>query len=196
MATFNTLRFRITGVSPLVMRNGQLANPLNRFAKDIRTISGKRRKTEADYEEMARLEFLGALYLSSGEPCLPGELIEACIVRGAVSKRRGKSAKAGILCPGVFPLQYDGPRNPLDLWEREEFRLYASVKLGNSRIIRTRPIFRNWSAEIGVRYNPSLLNGSEVKEFLFAAGELEGLGDWRPRFGQFDVTDLNSSVAA
>lgn len=187
---YNRLNFRITGVSPLVMHNGQLANPMNRFAKDIRSISGKRRKTEADYEELARLEWLGALYLSSGEPCLPGELVEGCIVRGAVSKKRGKQAKAGVLCLGAFPLQYEGPRKPLELWEREDFRLTAGVKVGASRVMRTRPIFRDWAADIEVRFNPALLNGSEVAEFLIAAGELEGIGDWRPRFGRFEVAQI------
>jgi hypothetical protein len=172
------------------MHNGQLANPLNQFARDIRSLSGKRRKTEADFEELARLEWLGALYLSHGEPCLPGEVVEACLVRGAISKRRGKQAKAGILCLGAFPLEYDGPRDPLELWKQEEFRLTAGVKVGNVRVIRTRPIFREWAAEIEVRYNPALLNADEVGQFLVAAGELEGLGDWRPRFGRFEVSRL------
>jgi hypothetical protein len=187
---YSKLNFRITGVSPLVMHNGQLANPMNRFAKDIRSISGKRRKTEADFEEMARLEWFGALYLSKGEPCLPGELVEACAVRGAVSKKRGKQAKAGVLCLGAFALQYDGPRNPLELWERDDFRLTAGVKIGNSRVMRTRPIFRQWATDVEVRFNPVLLNATEVEEFLGAAGELEGIGDWRPRFGRFEVARL------
>jgi hypothetical protein len=51
-------------------------------------------------------------------------------------------------------------------------------------------MFPNWSAEIEVRYNPSLLNANEVKDFLVAAGELEGIGDWRPRFGRFEVAQV------
>lgn len=183
---YSTLNFKIAGISPLVMRNGQLANPLNRFAKDINSISRKRRKTEADIEEIARLEWLGSLYLTKAEPCIPGEMVEACIIKGAMTQKRGKQAKAGILCLGAFPLQYEGPRNPLELWEREEFRLVAAVKVGNSRLMRTRPIFRNWGAEFEVRYNPALLNADEVSHFLAVAGELEGIGDWRPRFGRFE----------
>jgi hypothetical protein len=187
---YGKLRFRITGVSPLVMHNGQLANPLNRFAKDIKQISRKRNKTDADFEELARLEWLGALYLLRGEPCLTGELIESCIVRGAATKKRSKQAKAGVLCLGAFPLQYGGPRDPLELWEHEEFRLQVGVRVGGSRVIRTRPVFSQWSAEVEVRFNPSLLNAAEILEFLGAAGELEGVGDWRPRFGRFEVQQV------
>jgi hypothetical protein len=184
---YSRLRFRITGVSPLVMRNGQTANPLNRFAKGIKQISGKRNKTDADHEELGRLEWLGSLYLKDGEPCLPGELLEACIIRAASSKKRGKQAKAGILCLGASSLEYEGPRDPLELWRVEEFRLQAGVKVGSSRVIRTRPIFREWAADIEVRFNPLLLNASEICEFLTSAGEVEGIGDWRPRFGRFEV---------
>ncbi len=187
---YNNLRFRIIGVSPLVMHNGQLANPLNRFANDIKQISRKRNKTDVDFEELARLEWLGALYLSKGEPCLTGELIEGCIIRGAVGKKRSKQAKAGVLCLGAFPLEYEGPRDPLELWKHEAFRLQAGVRVGGSRIIRTRPVFSEWSAEVEVRFNPSLLNPAEIQEFLTAAGELEGVGDWRPRFGRFEVVQL------
>ena len=187
---YDTLRFRITGVSPLVMHCGQLADPTNRFVREIRKISGKRKKTEADFAEISRLEFFGGLYLTQGQPCLPGEQVEACIVRGAISQKRGRAAKAGILCLGAFLLEYEGPRDPLALWECEEFRLVAGVKVGNSRVMRTRPIFREWSAPIEVRYNPVLLNADEVKQFLAAAGEQEGIGDWRPRFGRFAVQQV------
>jgi len=187
---YSHLSFRITGVSPLVMHNSRLSNPLDRIAREIRNLSGKRKKTEADIEEIARLEWFGSLYLDQGQPCLPGEMLEACITRGAMTKKRGKQAKAGILCLGAFPLQYDGPRDPRELWKREEFRLTAGVKVGSVRVIRTRPIFREWSAEIEVRYNPALLNADEVSQFLVAAGQLEGLGDWRPRFGRFEVERL------
>jgi hypothetical protein len=187
---YSQLNFRITGVSPLVMHSSRLSDPLDPLAREIRNISGKRRKTEADFEEITRLEWFGSLYLDQGQPCLPGEVLEACITRGAMTKKRGKQAKAGILCLGAFPLQYDGPRDPLELWKREDFRLTAGVKVGNVRVMRTRPIFRAWSADIEVRYNPGLLNPDEVGQFLVAAGELEGLGDWRPRFGRFEVSRL------
>ena len=187
---YDTLSFRIIGAVPLVMRAGQLADPMNRFAREIRKISGKHRKTDADFAEIARLEFLGSLYLSQGEPCLPGEVVEACIVRGAMRQKRGREAKVGILCLGAFPLQYDGPRNPLELWEREEFRLTVGARVGKATVMRTRPIFRQWSAEIEVRHNPALLDGDEVMQFLAVAGELEGIGDWRPRFGRFEAGRL------
>lgn len=52
----------------MLMHNGQLADPSNEWARAIKEISGKRAKTAADYEEMARLEWLGSLYLNQHGP--------------------------------------------------------------------------------------------------------------------------------
>jgi hypothetical protein len=38
-----------------------------------------------------------------------------------------------------------------------------------------------------VIFNDELVNQSEVLELLRIAGEQVGLGDWRPKFGRFDV---------
>ena len=60
---YKSISLMIVGTSPLVMHNGQTADPLNKYAKMLREISAKRRKTEADFIEMARIEFVAALYM-------------------------------------------------------------------------------------------------------------------------------------
>ncbi len=66
------LKLKFTSVSPLVMHNGELANPFNEFTQKIKKISSKRGKTEADMKEMARLEFHGGLYTTNGFVIIPG----------------------------------------------------------------------------------------------------------------------------
>jgi hypothetical protein len=63
---------RITGAAPLILHNVQLADPLNAYAKEMKKISGKRRKTDADLEELARFEWHGSLYVSQGQVVIPG----------------------------------------------------------------------------------------------------------------------------
>jgi hypothetical protein len=53
--------------------------------------------------------------------------------------------------------------------------------------MRTRPRFPEWAATLEIKFLPSLLNASEVKSFLVTAGREIGIGDWRPRFGRFEV---------
>lgn len=182
-----TLKFRIKGVSALLSHNGQLANPLNEFSKKIKQISSKRSKTEADFEEMARLEWHGGLYLMDGKPCIPGEVLEATLISAARKNKRGKQAQAGILCPGNYPITYDGPTDLDTMWADPRFRLTVGARVQKSRIMRTRPIFREWSAEIEVMYDPAMLNKSEVESIVRIAGEDIGLMDWRPKFGRFVV---------
>jgi hypothetical protein len=183
---------QITSVAPLILHNGQLADPLNYYAKEMKKIAGKRHKTEADLEELARLEWHGSLYVSAGQVCIPGELLEAHLVEAARKLRKGQQAKAGLFCDGTFHLVYPGPTELHALWADETFRLSTGVRVQRSRLIRTRPIFPTWRLAAEVLYNPSQLNLSEIQEFFRIGGEQIGLGDWRPRFGRYVVEDITA----
>ena len=185
MSKFEPLRFKISGTSPLLMHNGQLADPMSEHAKSIARITAKRRKVEADHRELARQEFLGGLYLSGGVPCIPAEMMEAALVKSAMHEKRGPAAKAGLFVPGNIRLDYDGPSDPHHLWEDPRFRFRCLVRVGTSRLIRTRPRFDNWACTLTIEYMPDLLNPREVTSFIVTAGTLVGIGDWRPKFGRF-----------
>lgn len=187
MEQYKTISFRITGASPLLMHNGQLADPLNPIARQMRKVTSKRAKTDADYEESARIEFLGSLYLANGEPCIPGEILEAAFVEAAKKTKKGNQAKAGLVSDGLFALEYDGPRKPDQLWKEERFRLVKGVKVQRVRIMRTRPVFREWAATVSFDYRPSMLNKSDVIDIVTRLGDEIGIGDWRPKFGRFSA---------
>jgi hypothetical protein len=172
------------------MHNGQLADPLNEWAKRISAVSSKRKKVESDLEEMAKLEFLGSLYLYDGFPCIPTEVIDACLTgRGGASRkvRAGASVQAGVFADAPLPLEYDGPRPPLELWEDHRFRLRVAAKIGQAKVMRTRPIFEQWSASGKIAYNPDLVNEQNLRSWLELAGAEVGIGDWRPKYGRFTV---------
>lgn len=186
---YKRLSFKIRSVSGLVMHNGQLADPLNKHSKEIRKISGKRKKTEADFEQLARLEWFGSLYLHNGVPCIPGEVLEAGFIEASRKSRRGQQAKAGIVADAFFPIEFDGPKSPDELWEDEKYRLTVGVRIQKNRIMRTRPIFREWAASVHLDYLPDQLDMGEVIETMGILGRVVGLGDWRPRFGRFEVVN-------
>lgn len=189
MSAYRSRSFRIIGVAPLLQHNGRLVDPADPHTRGIAEISGRRKKTDADHLEMGRREFLGSLYLDGGKPCIPAEAIEAAIVKGASKEKRGPAAKAGVLVERNAALVYDGPTDPAALWADERFRLRVPVKVGQARVMRTRPRFDGWSATLDVRYLPTLVNERDLGTFLVAAGEQVGIGDWRPRFGRFTVED-------
>jgi hypothetical protein len=170
------------------MHSGQLADPMNGFTKALKKVSGKRMKTEADFEELARIEYLGGLYVGAdGEPIIPADAIEAMLVEAFKKSKQGKTAKAGVYVTKDAKLQYTGPKTPDTLWADPKHRFVKAVRVGTAKVMRTRPIFPEWSAEIEVHYLDDVIDKSAVADAVNVAGRLVGLLEWRPKFGRFDA---------
>lgn len=183
-----TLTYRITGDAPLIMHNGDLANPLSKAAKALKQVTSKKKKTDADFERMAEIEFKAGLYMDEDRgPVIPGENIEATLYNAAKITKEGKIAKSACFVPKAAVLQYDGPRDADGLWEDERFRNCVGVKVGMSRVMRTRPVFKEWSAIVEVEYEAGVINEEQVDRWMHAGGTQVGLCDWRPRCGRFSV---------
>lgn len=153
----------------------------------MKQISGKRLKTDADHRELSRLDFQSALYMGPEGPVIPAQNIEAMLIEAAKKKRQGVVAKSGLYCTQDALLLYDGPHEADALWEDEKFRHKAIVRVQNARLVRTRPIFPEWQATITLSFEDSVVNLAQVDEWIFIAGRMIGLGDWRPRHGRFSV---------
>lgn len=187
---WQTLQYKLSSSAPLLMHNGQMANPLNKWAKLMKQISSKRAKTDADYEEMARIEFLASLYMSPEGPVLPSFVIDATLTNGAKKSKEGMSAKSGAFCLDNAVLEYDGPRTADELWQDETFRHVALVRVGTARVARTRPIFNEWTAIVSVNIETGIVNPARVDDWFAVAGTQVGLCDWRPQNGRFQAQRL------
>lgn len=180
------------------MHNDRTADPLDDYTKAIKAISKKRTKTEEDYLEMARLEFLAGLYLMADgnggfRPCIPSENLEGMIFgkNGAAKReRRGNDAKIAIRFPGPFTLEYDGPTDPEKLWDAGFWRR-DKVRVQSSSVMRTRPEFKDWSAEVAVIFNPEIVDKADIMRWMEVGGAYVGLMDWRPQKGTFTVERLD-----
>ena len=183
------IKFRLTGKSPLLMHNGRLADPLDVATREIKKVTSKRKKTDDDHVELSRLEFLGSLYTDeSGPPCIPGDVMAACIKSGAKEAKNGTKFDKGVFITDyAIPLQFDGPKNVDALWADKRFVHRAGVKVGQARVIRTRPKFDQWACEFSLEFNPEVLDHDEVVQGVTDAGNLKGLCDYRPRHGRFET---------
>jgi len=187
------LKLRLTGVRPLMMHNGRLADPMNEYVREMKKLTGKgRKKTDDDLLKLRWLEWRGGLYVDEkGAPCMPGDNIHAALVEGARKQRLGKDVDAAIMVDEPeFPLKYEGTKDVKKLYEDPRFVDVRGAVVGKARIMRTRPIFRNWSLDIEVNFDPSLVNQEQVVEAARACGEQIGLGDNTPRFGRFLVEQI------
>lgn len=180
------LKFKLTSDSPLLLHNGQTADPLNKYAKMLKQVSSKRAKTDADFEELARIEWHAALYTDEGKVCLPAEVLEAAFASGARKLKLGKQALATIFVTRNALLHFDGDALSIDeLWERDNNRFTVGVRISQSKVMRTRFRADQWMCEPEIQYDDTMLNRSQIVDILKATGAQVGLCDWRPKFGRF-----------
>lgn len=183
--------YKIISEAPLIMHNGQTRDPLNHMSKALKKVSSKRNKTDADYEEMARIEFYASLYLLNGEPCMPGENWERLLLDAGRKLKLGKQVQAGIYCPGAFPIEYNGPKTADELWADDRFRFTKAVRVKSAAVMRTRVRFDVWSMTVTVKYDPEILDLTQLTQIMHIGGDVIGCGEWRPKFGRFRVEPLD-----
>jgi len=199
-----TVKFK--GTQPLLMHNNRSANPLSVYAQTLKPLTSKRNKTDADFREIARMEWESGLYLESngnGQQVvvMPAKCIMRSTWEGAKKSKNGKLFQTGVLCTSdYFPLEYEGLRitvptpRDADLFPDvnlnkfyEEHKHQVPVKVGQSYVLRTRPIFINWSVVVTYDFQDSIIDRRTLAGCVEAAGAYAGLCDWRPYFGRFEV---------
>lgn len=109
------------------------------------------------------------------------------MISAAKKVKRGMDFKSGLMIDDSPFIEYDGPIDPNALWEDERFRIVAGVKVGQARVMRTRPQFQEWSLQFTCSYIDQLLDRRTVEEVAVIAGWQIGLCEWRPKFGRFKV---------
>lgn len=194
---FKDYKVSIEGVTPLLMHNGRLADPTNPHARGMKEISSASRGGMSDdqFQAMSDLEWEGGMYHDDkGRPVIPGEMIEAALIGGAKKVRLGADAKIAVMCPDDAALDYDGPKDYLKLKDKPEFRDVRRVRIQKNAIMRTRPKFNKWGATLTIRVTKGtkLDDADKVQRMVEDAGMLVGVGDYRPRFGRFVVTDFKA----
>lgn len=189
-----TLRTKWTGLRPLILHNGLMADPTNPYTRQIKELTKKRTKTDADLEAIARLEWEAALYWNDEEGMvMPSDNIERCIQLGAQKSRLGKDVAAAVFVdePEV-KIHHRGPATMDELYSDPRFVLRKGVKVATARVIRVRPMIpTGWFLTFSVEYDENIVDQDALCRAIRDAGALVGLGDWRPKFGRFAVEFLN-----
>jgi hypothetical protein len=186
------ISYTIQGVTPLLMHSERLANPFDPLTREIKAITGKRKKTEDDLLEIARLEWLGGLYHDDNNGIhIPGYNLLAAMVGGGKMQKLGTAIKRSALVQeDAVPLVYEGPSDPDALFKDKRFVDMRSVKVGTSKVTRCRPIFRKWGCKFTVLFEESAMQRDDLTRIVRDTGAMVGVGDYRPRFGRFDVVEV------
>jgi hypothetical protein len=187
--------FTIKGIGPMLMHCGQTADPLNQFARAMKAQSAKRNKTDDDLAALSLLEWWAGLYTDKTLKVdseaqvnvpegtglvLPAHVLDSCIREGARKIKAGKLISAGVIVERPAKFKAAGVKSLVNASADEQFHFRCAVKVGTSKVMRTRPIFNEWSASFSICMDSEVVDLPTVKQSLEAAGRLVGVGDWRP----------------
>lgn len=180
------IRTRLIGTTELMMHNVQLADPMNHWTRQIAKLTSKRKMTDEDRQEKARLEFLGGLYLNpDGRVVVPQTNVRRCFKETAKATRQGRNidralniADPEVLADGL-PLVF--PQDNLsaeELWALPQYH-DTTIVASPGRVPRTRPRFHPWGLTADWLLFPSMLSVEDLRTIVDQAGLIEGLGDNR-----------------
>jgi hypothetical protein len=157
--------------------------------------SAKRNKTDVDRAALSLLEWWAGLYTDKALKVdadaqvavpegagliLPAHVLDSCIREGARKIKAGKLISAGVIVEGPAKFKAAGLKTLAAASRDESFHFRCAVKVGTSKVMRTRPIFNEWSATFSICMDSEVVDLPTVKQSLEAAGRLVGVGDWRP----------------
>lgn len=174
------MRYKVSikGVAPLL----QHRYPVENGEEKIKKRTGAR-----DYSDEAEISLhrdeKGNIYEPSDH--ILGALIKAAsnfLIGG-----RGKKTYKEIIKSSLF-VSPDAIPHQNQKWVKDA----RPVVVQRSRIIRERPMFKDWGLSFEVEAADEQLAENALKQIFDYAGAYCGIGDFRPRFGRFIVTEFKA----
>ena len=179
---------KVKGVAPLLQHRFPMPE-LETMSKGGHKVTGAK-----DYTQ----EWRDYLYVNaSGEVFQPAAHFEGAMVKSAVNfkitGRRGKTYK-DLFRAAVFVTPDEilhGIQEPKELDTDADKPLYLDMRpviVNRARVVRLRPAFKpGWELEFTIEVIDDQISPELVQDVLILAGKTVGIGDYRPRFGRFNV---------
>ena len=195
--SLKTIKIKISGLTPLMQHSDRASNPLSAISKEMKLITGKRKKTDEDHIALADLHYKAGIYWDDKVGVyIPDVMIKSCLagVSHGATKLAKKNFKASVFIEEEkIKLHYNGINKIKkldDLVKDDFFRDTRMGKLGTSKVIVTRPIFQDWWAEFSIEFDDEVINKTDLKNIIYTAGKMAGLGAYRPDFGRFKFEEV------
>lgn len=189
-----SIKFRITGTTPLMLNNPQTVNPMNHFTKELKAITSKRNKTDEDQDEIFHLKFLSCCYLNKkGQYILPSNNIWTSFWEAAKEFRLGKKFEESVVVVDDALLKFaDNGCSPEELWQNhaDKYVDIRNVGIKKSQVTTARFIIPEWSLEGELVFDENQLNKSEVWLSMTNAGLRKGVGTYRRYYGRYKIEEI------
>jgi hypothetical protein len=198
-----TYRITLTGKTPLLMHadNIEWADRMDKWKND----PANRASSKAGDDRTPPFRWLGSLYHDEKRIVIPSDNIMRALMEGGAmvpagsGKKTFKSQTQSGCAPGemFWPFLVNKAEVPVEhLFERHEDRSFDEhqemaakhgfmlflkrAKIGQSKHIRVRPRFDNWSTTGTIIVTDDQISSEVLKTIFTYAGQYKGLCDWRP----------------
>ena len=135
---------------------------------------------------------------SNGQIYQPAVHVENALVKAAanfkIAGKRGRTYKdlfkaAIFITPDRIP--HDGCFVPETLDADADKQIYIDIRpvvIQRARVVRLRPAFKEgWKLDFEIQSIDDEIQPNLLQDVLILAGKMVGIGDYRPRFGRFNV---------
>lgn len=132
-----------------------------------------------------------------GEICLPGEYLRMSIINAAKYKQDPRSPRKSAM--DLFKASVVSLTILSSLGTKEcDYEDRRRVVIQRAGINRTRPAMKSgWKAKFELQVNvPEYVTPQDLNETIQLAGRLVGVGDFRPSYGRFQITNFEVLKAA
>lgn len=178
-----TMQRKIRGISPLLMHStaGMSTEPKEGLKSKSDNLTGRE---EAE---------MGAYRDESGGLVFPTIAFSRTLWEAASGVKIGKMSARSLLAGIIQTSEFVAVVDPETGEQLRDFEVDTRfVKIGNARVPRSRAKLMSWAIILTVDYDEDLLHEKAIHELLVKAGQLVGIGDYRPKtgggpFGRFAV---------
>jgi hypothetical protein len=191
-----TATLTASGIGGLLLNNPQCVDRFNSFARRMKAINDKKtRRTDDDYLELRDLEVASKLYFDDAAAgvYVPGTWVIESIAGsafGVAKLSRDKTRGSLFVQTMKIPLKYAGMelvKAPADIIKNPKFVHTMALPQGQVRVVKCFPIFHNWSFEVNVEFDDSIMDFGMLSRIAEYSGKYVGYGDLRPTFGRAKV---------
>lgn len=190
------LHITLNGTTPLIMHSPKCVNPLHPIAKQMKALTSKKKKSEADLEMISDLEWEAGVYWDDNIGLvIPNECLAATFLEGAKMNKNGSAFQKYVqVVDSLAPLDIGEVQNYQKMKVDPRFRDVRSVCVMRARVIRTRPRFNTWRCEFDVMYDDAKIDTDVIALAVENAGNYVGLCEMRKLgYGRFaaSITETN-----
>jgi hypothetical protein len=176
------IEVEITGISPLLQHRFPVEE------SEQQTTAKNRKQKEEDVEKslykladgtiyQPSVHFISSLKKAGAKFQIPGQ---------------GKATYKNIIGSGAVLISPEAIPHKTQSFEIDIRPVVVPATKG--RVVRKRPVFKNWVLRFNVEFDEDEISAATIKELLEYAGRRVGIGDFRPEkggsFGRFMVSEF------